>query len=135
MATGTKPQTGARGFQQIAAHLVRIPLLPLRDEPGATTSLIEASNRGSGPASNHMETKKMKRTTILIAALLGLGVTAAMAEVEDANGDGVFSMDEVKVTYPDLTEEVFTTLDTNADGALDAEELAAGVSAGLLVAG
>lgn len=77
----------------------------------------------------------MTRWNIILATLLGLGATAAMAEVEDTNGDGVYSMDEVKVTYPDLTEEVFTTLDANADGALDAEELAAGVSAGLLTAG
>jgi hypothetical protein len=77
----------------------------------------------------------MTRWNIILATLLGLGATAAMAEVEDANGDGVYSMDEVKVTYPDLTEEVFTTLDANADGALDDDELAAGVSAGLLTAG
>lgn len=78
----------------------------------------------------------MKRWKIIFAALLGLGATAAMAaEVEDANGDGVYSMDEVKVAYPDLTEEVFGTLDANGDGALDADELAAGVTAGVLVAG
>lgn len=77
----------------------------------------------------------MKRTTILLAALLGLGATAALAEVEDANGDGVYSMDEVKVAYPDLTEEVFGQLDQDGDGALSPEELATGEEAGLLNAG
>ena len=77
----------------------------------------------------------MKRTTILIAALLGFGAGAAMAEVADANGDGVYSMDEVKVAYPDLTEELFGQLDVDGDGALSADELAAGEEAGLLQAG
>ena len=77
----------------------------------------------------------MKRTTILFAALLGLGATAAMAEVEDANGDGVFSMDEVKVAYPDVTEEIFGQLDRDGDGSLNPEELAEGENSGLLQAG
>ena len=77
----------------------------------------------------------MKRTTILFAGLLGLGATAAMAEVEDANGDGVFSMDEVKVAYPDVTEEIFGQLDRDGDGSLNPEELAEGENSGLLQAG
>ena len=77
----------------------------------------------------------MKKTTILIAALLGFGASAAMAEVDDANGDGVYSMDEVKVAYPDLTEELFGQLDVDGDGALNPDELAAGEEAGLLKAG
>ena len=78
----------------------------------------------------------MKKWKIILATLLGLGAgVAAAAEIEDANGDGVYSMDEVKAAYPDLTEELFGTLDLNGDGALDAEELAAGETAGLLNAG
>lgn len=78
----------------------------------------------------------MKKWKIILATLLGLGAgAAAAAEIEDANGDGVYSMDEVKAAYPDLTEELFGTLDLNGDGALDAEELAAGETAGLLNAG
>ena len=77
----------------------------------------------------------MTRWKIILATLLGLGATVAMAEVEDANGDGVYSMDELKVTYPDLTEDVFGQLDANGDGALDVEELAAAQVAGILPAG
>ncbi len=78
----------------------------------------------------------MTRWKIIFATLfMGLGATAVMAEVQDANGDGVYSMDELKVTYPDLTEDVFGQLDQNGDGALDAEELAVAEEAGILKAG
>ena len=78
----------------------------------------------------------MKRT-IALAAILGLGAGAALAQtmVEDTDGDGVYSMEELQVAFPDLTEDVFTTVDTNADGAVDADELAAAEEAGVLVAG
>lgn len=77
----------------------------------------------------------MTRWKIILATLLGLGASAAMAEVEDANGDGVYSMDELKVTYPELTEDIFAQLDANNDGALDADEMAAAQAAGILKAG
>ena len=77
----------------------------------------------------------MTRWKIILATLLGLGASAAMAEVEDANGDGVYSMDELKVTYPELTEDIFAQLDANNDGALDADEMASAQAAGILKAG
>lgn len=77
-----------------------------------------------------------KRLNWILAGLLGLGVsTAALAEVEDTDGDGVYSMEELMVAYPSLTEELFTTIDGNGDGAVDEEELAAALDAGVLVAG
>ena len=77
-----------------------------------------------------------KRMTLLIAGLIGLGAaTSALAEAEDTDGDGVYSMEELMVAYPSLTDELFTTIDGNGDGAVDAEELAAAVDAGVLVAG
>ena len=78
-----------------------------------------------------------KRMQLILAGLLGLGVsTAALAaEVEDSNGDGMYSMEELMVVYPTLTEELFGTIDGNGDGAVDDAELAAAVDAGVLVAG
>ncbi|AZQ67563.1 EF-hand domain-containing protein [Silicimonas algicola] len=74
--------------------------------------------------------------TVLAAALLGLGATAATAaDVTDTDGDGMYSMEEIQAAYPDLTEEVFATIDANADGMVDADELAAAETAGTLVAG
>jgi Ca2+-binding EF-hand superfamily protein len=58
-----------------------------------------------------------------------------MAQVEDTDGDGVYSMEEMMVAYPSLTEDLFTTIDGNGDGAVDEEELAAALDAGVLVAG
>ncbi|MCG6884102.1 MAG: EF-hand domain-containing protein [Silicimonas sp.] len=76
-----------------------------------------------------------KRMNLTIAALLGLGLgTAAMAAVEDTDGDGVYSMEELLVVYPGLTEEGFGLIDTNGDGAVDENELTAAVDAGVLVA-
>ena len=79
----------------------------------------------------------MKRMNIILAILLGLGCHRCPGRFGGAGHQRrrVYSMDEVKVAYPDLTEEVFGTLDANGDGALDADELAAGVDAGLLNAG
>lgn len=78
-----------------------------------------------------------KRLEWILAGLLGLGVaTATMAaEVEDADGDGVYSMEELLVAYPTLTEELFGTIDGNGDGAVDDAELTAAIDAGVLVAG
>lgn len=78
-----------------------------------------------------------KRMQWILAGLLGLGVTTAAtaAEVEDTDGDGVYSMEELMVAYPSLTEELFGTIDGNGDGAVDEDELTAAVDAGVLVAG
>ena len=77
-----------------------------------------------------------KRMQLILAALLGLGATAAAAEtmVEDTDGNGTYSMEELVVVYPDLTEDLFGTIDVNADGAIDPEELAAAEEAGVLTA-
>ena len=75
----------------------------------------------------------MHSLKLLLAALLLLPV-AAYAEVmiEDADGDGLYSVEEVTTAYPSVTPELFVEMDANEDGALDAEELAAAVAAGLI---
>lgn len=77
------------------------------------------------------------RWKLILAAILGLGATAAAAQtmVEDADGDGVYSMEELVVAFPSLTEDMFGTIDGNGDGAVDPDELAAAEAAGVLVAG
>ena len=52
----------------------------------------------------------------------------------DTDGDGLVSMDEFAVAWPDLAADSFTLVDANADGMLDADEIAAAVDAGLLPA-
>ena len=73
----------------------------------------------------------MKRIALTLAATL-LG-TAAMAATEvDANGDGMITIEEVQASYPDVSAEDFSAMDTNADGALDDAEMQAAEAAGLL---
>ncbi len=70
-----------------------------------------------------------------LATVLTLAATtAAFAQtmVEDTDADGVYSMEELMVVYPAITEDIFNTIDTNADGSVDAEELAAAQNAGVL---
>ena len=52
----------------------------------------------------------------------------------DINGDGMYSYAEVKAFAPDLSQGTFNVVDTSGDGFLDAAEIRAAVSAGLLPA-
>jgi hypothetical protein len=74
--------------------------------------------------------------TILGATLLALPALAQDATapvITDTDGNGTFSLEELQVTYTDLTAEGFAALDLNADGALDADELKAAQDEGKLV--
>ncbi|MDK3016453.1 EF-hand domain-containing protein [Pseudodonghicola flavimaris] len=66
-----------------------------------------------------------------LVCLLALPGMAAAAGPADTNGDGVLDLAEVQVVAPQITAEVFLELDANADGTLDAEEVAAARRAGL----
>jgi hypothetical protein len=78
---------------------------------------------------------EMKNILIQTAAVLALTVTAtamsAQSEI-DADGDGLLSYNELLAAYPDMTEAAFMAIDTNADGAVDADELKLAQEAGLL---
>ena len=67
------------------------------------------------------------------AMVLATAATAQSVDI-DIIGDGMYSYAEVKAFAPDLTECTFAVLDTSGDGLLDATEIAAAVSAGLLPA-
>jgi len=72
--------------------------------------------------------------TRLVAALLGLPACAfaAIAAEVDSNGDGLLSVMEVQAILPDITAEQFSSMDLNADGALDEDEVQAAQEAGLI---
>jgi EF hand len=78
----------------------------------------------------------MNKIAITLAALTSVAALAANAQtmVTDTDGNGSYSMEELKAAYPDLTDEVFTSIDSNADGAIDATELKAAQDAGTLPA-
>ena len=78
----------------------------------------------------------MKYTVLAAAALFALTSVSAIAatEIKDTDGNGTYSFDELKAAFPDLTAEVFKAADTNADGQLSADELAAAQKAGKIPA-
>ncbi|MBW4708021.1 hypothetical protein KX928_09500 [Roseobacter sp. YSTF-M11] len=77
--------------------------------------------------------KMITKPTIALIAVLS--ASAAMAQLAaDANGDGVLTIDEVQAVYPDITAETFSTMDLNADGALDEAEVQSAQEAGLMPA-
>jgi hypothetical protein len=78
----------------------------------------------------------MTHTLKLIAPLAVLTAFAVPALAQDAaidiNGDGMYSYPELMAVMPDMSEDAFATLDASGDGLLDADEIAAGVAAGIL---
>ena len=78
----------------------------------------------------------MKRILTALGFAAGMIALPALAqtatEIPDADGNGLWSMEELKVGFPDLTEETFARIDTTADGQVDQAEFDAAVTAGLL---
>lgn len=104
---------------------------------------LEASDKVVGPglSIHHWETLKMtrlKKMKLMLAVLISMGAASAataQAVVEDTDGDGMYSMEELLAVFPALTEERYGEVDANGDGMVDAEELAVAQEAGLLAAG
>ena len=72
--------------------------------------------------------------THLIAAVIAIVATPLVAQSADIdiNGDGMYSYPELMAVLPTMTEDDFAALDSSGDGLLDADEIAAGVAAGVL---
>jgi hypothetical protein len=67
-----------------------------------------------------------------LALMIVAGTATAQAADVDVNGDGMYSFPELQAAMPEVTEEMFVTLDVTGDGLLDATEIEAGVQAGFL---
>lgn len=80
----------------------------------------------------------MKKATLTALACCSLALPLwAMGDgVEeiDTNGDGVLTIEEVQIKYPDVTADSFSEADANSDGVLDMAELTAAQEAGLMPA-
>ena len=75
----------------------------------------------------------MKKTLVQAAGVLALTITALSAQSEmDTDGDGMLSYNELLAAYPAMSEDNFIAMDTNSDGAVDADELKMATEAGLL---
>lgn len=80
----------------------------------------------------------MTRFSLAFAAsgvFLGAASMMAHAAIEDSDGDGLYSFEEVIAAYPTLTEEAFLELDGDGDGMLTPEEVTAAQAAGVLPTG
>lgn len=76
----------------------------------------------------------MKKFVLALGCLTALGAVQAQAQtvVSDTDGNGTYSFEELQAAYPDLSEATFTSVDVNADGQVDADELQAAREAGTL---
>lgn len=76
----------------------------------------------------------MTRLMIVLGLASSLAALPALAQEAplDADGNGTWSMEEMKVAYPDLSEETFAAMDTSADGQIDAAEFEAAMGSQLL---
>ncbi len=78
----------------------------------------------------------MNRVLTMIAPVVAVFALAAPAVAQDAaidiNGDGMYSLAELRAAVPSISEDTFSVLDASGDGLLDADEIAAGIAAGLL---
>ncbi|MBT8412971.1 MAG: hypothetical protein KJO30_01465 [Boseongicola sp.] len=74
----------------------------------------------------------MRLVGITITCAVLAGAVWAQTMVEDADGDGVYSMEEMRAAYPDVSDDVLVQIDVNEDGAIDEDELAAAIAVGVL---
>ena len=77
----------------------------------------------------------MKHVVLTLGAVVAMtaGFAHAQVAVEDTDGNGSYSMEELMVAYPDLTEDVFAEIDMDADGEISMDELTAAQEAEILV--
>lgn len=86
------------------------------------TATTEATTEAAAEATTEATAEATTEATTEVAAVV----------VTDADANGTYSMEELVAAYPELTEEAFKAIDTNADGAVDADELKAATDAGAL---
>ncbi|MGP6088349.1 hypothetical protein [Antarctobacter jejuensis] len=81
----------------------------------------------------------MKTTLITTAALAAFTLPAFAQEAQtgpvlDADADGFVTIEEVQAVYPEVSEDVYSAADKDADGMLNADEVAMARAEGLLPA-
>lgn len=76
----------------------------------------------------------MKKLVLTLGVIAAMAAAAAHAEtaVTDTNGDGVYSMEELKAAYPEMTDEMFADIDADQNGVVSPDELSAAQEDGVL---
>ncbi|XHY17919.1 hypothetical protein SuNHUV7_27200 (plasmid) [Pseudoseohaeicola sp. NH-UV-7] len=87
--------------------------------PGAISALGETLW-----IANSLMGRKMSRVAIgaLLATFVAFSAHAMNPEI-DTDGDGKASLVELQTVFPELAEDLFLEIDTNADGLVDDEEM------------
>ena len=75
--------------------------------------------------------KKIVLTMCAISVLSAVQASAAIM-IEDTDGNGTYSYEEMVAAVPDLTVDQFVVIDEDESGEVDAEELAAATEEGLI---
>lgn len=75
---------------------------------------------------------KIMKTVTIVAALAASVAFSANAMTTEIDGDGMASLSELLVLYPELTEELYREMDTDGDGLINDEEMAIAVELGML---
>lgn len=78
----------------------------------------------------------MKNVLIASTTAIVFAASAAFAAFGDldTDGDGGLSVEEFGTAFPDMSGDIFVSLDVNADGVISEEEHLAAVDAGILPA-
>jgi len=78
----------------------------------------------------------MTKMAMTFAAVLALAVGAAQARttVTDTEGNGLFSVKDLVLAFPDLTPALFTAAAADADDVLSVDELKSAQTAGTIPA-
>ena len=75
----------------------------------------------------------MKTPVLMLAAVMAVSaVQASAATVEDTDGNGSYSLDEMLVSYPELTDGDFAEMDADESGDISEDELTAAMENGVL---
>lgn len=75
----------------------------------------------------------MKTPVLMLTAVMAVSaVQASAATVEDTDGNGSYSLEEMSVAYPELTDGDFAEMDADESGDISEDELTAAMENGVL---
>ena len=76
----------------------------------------------------------MTKLVLTLAAAAACFALQAQAEtmVEDTDGNGTYSYEEMATAYESMSDDLFAEIDADEDGEISADELTAAIEAGLI---
>ena len=76
----------------------------------------------------------MKNLLMIAAVASAIAFSAgAMTAELDTDGDGLASITELQGVYPEVTDDLFVTIDMDGDGFVNDEELVAAIDSEILI--